>query len=492
MIPVTAIYARQSIDRPDSISIKSQIDFCRREIAETENCREYIDKGFSGKNTDRPAFTEMMDDIESGLISRVIVYKLDRISRSILDFSSMMERFEIHNVEFLSTTEKFDTSSPMGRAMLNICIVFAQLERETIQKRVSDAYYSRSQKGFYMGGRIPFGFSLAPVCLDGVMSAKYVPVSDEIHQVKTIFSMYCRPYCSYGDIARFLNENGFHKRGKTWVRTRIADIIHNPIYVRADLSIYSYFIENGVQIVNSPADFIGTNGCYLYSGNNGAKTLVLAPHEGVIPPELWLKCREKCDNAKQIAPAQKAKNTWLAGLAKCGVCGYALVEKHFSDRPERYLVCSHRANAGGCPGPGTLHAAAYESAVENELKLRLAEFPVLSHNAPQISDPEATLLTAEIISTDQEINSLVDKIANADGIMFKYISRRLEELDAKKCDLQKQFDRLQNKSNPEFPDIKLHPEMWEQLSFDDKRRIAALFCEKVVIKSGEIDIYWQF
>lgn len=119
---MNAIYTRQSVDRADSISIESQIEFCKYEMR-GEAYKVYTDRGYSGKNTDRPAFAEMMNDIENGIISKVVVYKLDRISRSILDFSTMMERFEKYKVEFVSTTEKFDTSSPMGRAMLNICIV---------------------------------------------------------------------------------------------------------------------------------------------------------------------------------------------------------------------------------------------------------------------------------------------------------------------------------------------------------------------------------
>ena len=135
---IDAIYARQSVDKKDSISIESQIEFCKYEL-KGGNCKEYTDKGYSGKNTDRPKFQELVRDIKRGLIAKVVVYKLDRISRSILDFANMMELFQQYNVEFVSSTEKFDTSTPMGRAMLNICIVFAQLERETIQKRVTDA-----------------------------------------------------------------------------------------------------------------------------------------------------------------------------------------------------------------------------------------------------------------------------------------------------------------------------------------------------------------
>ena len=129
---IDAIYSSQPADRKDSISIEGQIEFCKYEL-----------RGGSFKNTDRPKFHELLADIKRGLIKKVVVYKLDRISRSILDFATMMETFQAYNVEFVSSTEKFDTSPPMGRAMLNICIVFAQLEQKTIQKRVTDAYYSR-------------------------------------------------------------------------------------------------------------------------------------------------------------------------------------------------------------------------------------------------------------------------------------------------------------------------------------------------------------
>ncbi len=175
---IDAIYARQSVDKQDSISIESQIEFCKYEL-KGGSCREYTDKGYSGKNTDRPKFQELVRDIKKGLIAKVIVYKLDRISRSILDFATMMELFQQYNVEFVSSTEKFDTSTPMGRAMLNICIVFAQLERETIQKRVTDAYYSRSQRGFKMGGKAPYGFHTEPIKMDGINTKRLVVNPEE-------------------------------------------------------------------------------------------------------------------------------------------------------------------------------------------------------------------------------------------------------------------------------------------------------------------------
>ena len=204
---IDAIYARQSVDKKDSISIESQIEFCKYEL-KGGNCKEYTDKGYSGKNTDRPKFQELVRDIKRGLIAKVIVYKLDRISRSILDFANMMELFQQYDVEFVSSTEKFDTSTPMGRAMLNICIVFAQLERETIQKRVTDAYYSRSQRGFKMGGKAPYGFHTEPIKMDGINTKKLVVNPDEAANIRLIFEMYAQPTTSYGDITPVLCRTG--------------------------------------------------------------------------------------------------------------------------------------------------------------------------------------------------------------------------------------------------------------------------------------------
>jgi len=115
-IRIDAVYGRQSVDKADSISIESQIEFCKYELRGSDgsvsnNYREYTDKGYSGKNTDRPQFKQLVKDIEQGLVKRVIAYKLDRISRSIIDFSNMMEMFQRYDVEFVSSTEKFDTST---------------------------------------------------------------------------------------------------------------------------------------------------------------------------------------------------------------------------------------------------------------------------------------------------------------------------------------------------------------------------------------------
>ncbi|MDL2238486.1 recombinase family protein, partial [Christensenellaceae bacterium OttesenSCG-928-K19] len=228
---IDALYGRQSVDKKDSISIESQIEFCKFET-KGEAFREYTDKGFSGKNTDRPHFQELIRDIEKGLIKRVIVYKLDRISRSIIDFANMMELFQRYNVEFVSSTEKFDTSTPMGRAMLNICIVFAQLERETIQKRVTDAYYSRCVRGYKMGGKTPFGFRTEPFVMDNIKTKRLVPEAEELEIVRLMYEMYEKPETSFGDIARHFEARGISIFRGSLTRSAISQLLRNPVYVQ--------------------------------------------------------------------------------------------------------------------------------------------------------------------------------------------------------------------------------------------------------------------
>jgi len=493
---MNAIYARQSVDRADSISIESQIEFCRYELKGAPY-KVYADRGYSGKNTDRPAFGEMMRDMEGGTIRKVVVYKLDRISRSILDFSRMMERFEANRVEFVSTTEKFDTSSPMGRAMLNICIVFAQLERETIQKRVADAYYSRSRKSLYMGGRVPYGFRLSPTTVDGVRTSMYAINEDEAKQVRLIYELYAKPECSYGDIAHCLRANGMLKNGKPWVRTRLAEILRNPVYVRADLDVYRFYRDRGTAIINDPGDFIGTNGCYHYKGRSSAHAppegdyLVLAPHEGFIPADLWLKCRAKCAEGQQGRPRQKAKNTWLAGKIKCGICGYALVDKHYPASGARYLLCSSKMNSGSCEGGGTIYTDEIEEIVRDEIREKLAQLGTLKLCKADIVDTESWEQCVQLTQIETEISTLLERLADADGAMYRYISQRIEELDGKKRALTGDISRQRRQRDVDCPEISDPFALWDRLCFDDKRQVVEQLIRSIHVTGDHVRIEWR-
>ncbi len=494
---INAIYARQSIDKKDSISTESQVEFCRYELKGA--CfKEYIDKGYSGKNTDRPRFQELVRDIRKGLIAKVIVYKLDRISRSILDFANMMNLFQQYNVEFVSSTEKFDTSTPMGRAMLNICIVFAQLERETIQKRVSDAYYSRSLKGFRMGGRAPYGFRAVPFRMDGINTKKLVRDDQEMEHVRLMFKMYAEPEVSYGDIVRYFSENGI----RDFSRASLACILCNPIYAQADLDVYEFFKSQGTNIVNDAADFTGMNGCYFYRGRGkkGATkhdleghTLVLAPSEGEIPSYIWLKCRRKILANDSYQPGRKAKNTWLAGKIKCGRCGRAL--KAENSCGNKYFRCSKRSDNKSCIGAGTLRVVEMEKLVFQEMTKRLAPLKTLcGHTAPVNVSPQLTAAQVELTQIAEEIEKLVDSLTGASPVLLSYVNSKVEALDQRKQVLVKRIAELRAEeiSPDQLDKISDYLAVWNDVSFDDKRKVADLMISSIQATSECIHIDWKF
>jgi len=502
-----ALYARQSIEKQDSISVESQLEYCRYET-HGEACIEYTDKGFSGKDTNRPGFEKMMNDIRTGKIKRVIVYKLDRISRSILDFANMMEIFQKYQVEFVSSTEKFDTSTPIGRAMLNICIVFAQLERETIQKRVTDAYYARCKRGFYMGGRIPYGYRLTNTVIDNVRTSMYEEIPEESEQLKLIYSMYADTDNSLGDIVRHLNEHQIKNlRGANWSTARISEMLRNPVYVEADIDVYRFFQSQGANIYNPASDFTGYNACYLYKGTVSTtrkqcglsgKEIVLAPHKGFIPSRVWLACRVRCLNNRQSTKTCKPKNSWLVGKVKCGNCGYALTIRKAKTKWGRYFVCSQSGNHGNCKGAGgTIYADVLEEYMLGAIKEKLSEFSSLKEGLRSFLTDTGEAqknMTEKIRLTqiEEEIDELLSKVSGASGVLMKYIDEKVSELDTERKALQKEIVTANViDTESKLKQITNHVKAWETLSFEDRQAVVDTLIKVIRIADSNIEITWN-
>ncbi len=498
---IFAIYVRKSVERIDSISIESQIEFCQYETR-GGNYKVYSDNGYSGKNTDRPAFNDMIKDIKSGKISSVVVYKLDRISRSILDFSSMMELFQKNDVSFISATEKFDTSSPMGRAMLNICIVFAQLERETIQQRVADAYSARCKKGFYMGGKIPYGFSKEPIMLHGVHTSKYITKTCEAEDIKKIFEMYSEPVTTLGDVLReLLKVSSYNKRGKLWSTARLSELIRNPIYCKADYSVYEFYKSYGANIYNPPEDFQGINGLYMFKGDNpnrktwdlNGREIVIAPHEGLIEADLWLKCRKKVMDNHQVK-VSKPKNSWLCGVVKCNNCGYAATIKKSKTKAGRYFVCSCAMSNKSCGGIGrTVYADIFEQDIRKEIENKIDSLSITSPTETQNEkNRKIESLKIEIGKINDKITSFIEKVECADATLMKHINNKVKELEDEKQYLIQELDKAES-SQPDFSidEITNCMSVWDIMSFDDKRAIVKILIKRILINDNGYFIEWN-
>ena len=236
-----AIYARQSVDKKESVSIEAQIDDCKSEVR-GKTVKVYKDKGYSGKNTERPDFQKLVEDIKEDKVELLVVYKLDRVSRNITDFYNFYEILKEHDCMFISHNEKFDTSSSMGRAMMGILAVFAQMERENIQARIKDNYDYRITTKGWLSGKAPYGYKNGKV--DGIKVL--IPVEEELKIVQWMFRTYTQSATiSLGTIQTKLLEMGAkgHQSDKGISRTTINRILSNPIYAVADETLYNYYAE---------------------------------------------------------------------------------------------------------------------------------------------------------------------------------------------------------------------------------------------------------
>lgn len=483
---ICAIYARQSIDKPDSISIESQVERCVYEVHGAPY-RVYCDRGYSGKNTDRPQFQAMIEAVRRGEIESVVCYKLDRCSRSILDFTQLMEIFQQHGVAFLSCTEKFDTATPMGRAMLSICIVFAQLERETIQQRITDAYHSRCRKGFFMGGRIPFGFTLAPYEIDGKKTSCYAPVEAEVTILRKIYSLYQSPDTSLSDVVIALEAEDIRNPRRAdglWVRPHIGRMIKNPIYVRSDAQIYHYFESRRVIIDNPREDFIGYNGCYIYCIGN-EEHLVLAPHEGIVSSATWLKCQKE-HNKKRRNDPHSHHGSWLTGKLKCGVCGRTAVCKQVlgkNNRTYRYFLCSGaQGKDRKCVGFKPLPAAEVEEAIAQTMKDRIKSLA----NRQQVCNLDR--------SRSGYLGERLMKLAD----LCKSNSLSPDQLELMLVDLRLKMNQHQNTHNGCLAErqsgwdrICSRMSQWDQIPQEKKIRIAERMIASVTLSDAQLAIFWH-
>ena len=196
-----AIYSRKSKFTGKGESIGNQVELCKEYIKVhygEEALRDaviYEDEGFSGGNLNRPAFKEMMTAVKKRKHKAIIVYRLDRISRNISDFSGLIEELSYLNVAFISIREQFDTGSPMGRAMMYIASVFSQLERETIAERIRDNMHELAKTGRWLGGTTPTGYaseSVKSITVDGKTkkACKLKIITQEIEIIKTIFDVF--------------------------------------------------------------------------------------------------------------------------------------------------------------------------------------------------------------------------------------------------------------------------------------------------------------
>ena len=480
-----AIYARQSLDVKDSVSIEMQIEMCRKMFDPEVESKVYSDKGYSGKNTNRPAFNQLMGDLEDGMIEQIVVYRLDRFSRSLLDFSMAWEKMSKNQVDFISVNEKFDTSTPMGKAMLFIIMVFAQLERETIAERVKDNYYTRiKNKGSWPGGPAPFGWDNSEMVSEG----RKIPIlirNKNINLLVNAYSSYAYNLDkSLGKVALdFANETN-----ERWTNVRVARILRNPINVKADADIYIYYKAKGVTIENTIEEFDGRHACILVGKRNAGDrkrndlseaTLVLAAWDGIVDSETWLACQYRLEANKPAAPnTGSGKYSWLGGMMKCGKCGSGLKVQPYrtpstGELKRLRLYCTGHIDHI-CDHVVDFDADEVEGYVQPKLEeifSKCKEEPIYKKNQQLANSTKI-----ELQGIEAKIENLIGCIAagNAEAETISYINKEIKRLNEKK-------KSLNNRVLTQNQIIRVERIDFNKLSLEEKKMVARTYIEKVIV-----------
>jgi DNA invertase Pin-like site-specific DNA recombinase len=331
-----AIYVRVStqyqVDRASLPVQRSELVNYAKYALDIPDFVIFEDAGYSAKNTDRPDYQQMMARIRTGEFSHLLVWKIDRISRNLLDFAAMYSELKQLGVVFVSKNEQFDTSSAMGEAMLKIILVFAELERNMTAERVSAVFLSRANDGIWNGGKVPFGYAYDK------QAKTFSILEDEAKTVRLIYALY-ESSKSLVTVSKALNERGIKTRnGSEWSPTTVHTMLSNPFY--SGTYRYNYRNESDPHhhVPKKKEDWI------LVKNHHPA--IVSPEHQAAV--ELILASKSYGKNQTY----QRKNIHAFAGLLTCGYCGStmaATIDRARADgwRPSVY-ICSRRRMSNDC------------------------------------------------------------------------------------------------------------------------------------------------
>ena len=458
---VIAIYPRKSVYRDNSDSVQVQVQLCKEYagvIYKGENLEFRIydrDEGFSGKNTNRPSFQELMSDVKSNLIDVVMVYKLDRISRNVQEFSSMYSVFQQHNVSFVSVKESFDTTTPMGRTVMYILAAFAQLERENTSERVADNMQSLGASGKWTGGTLPTGFTSERRQIGSKTHSFLVVDKKSIELVKMLYGLILGGY-SITKVERYCRDNGIKSsKGNFLGSSQIHNILKNPVYCQNSLDAYYYLQEKGCSLPDKSL-FDGTKGLIGYGRTKSSDDtyiiqkmdswiIAVGTHEPVIPSSDWIAVQKRLGVNKSIRSA-KHDCGMLKGVLRCK-CGSRMDVRTYikNNIVFSYYYCAAMSKQGKqkC-NTGYIRVEEVEKSFLCQLKkLRLNPDNIKLRDDP-IEFVNIKDLRLELKKTDDSIRNLTNALAQAlDTAASGYIINQISELDKQKSSIEASIRRAE-------------------------------------------------
>lgn len=475
-----AIYTRKSteegLDQAFN-SLDAQRESAEAYIASQKNegwvCLpdRYDDGGYSGGNIERPAVKRLLTDIEAGKVDCVVVYKVDRLSRSLMDFARMMETFEKHGISFVSVTQQFNTTQSMGRLTLNILLSFAQFEREIISERTRDKIAAARRKGKWAGGRPILGY-------DVDRSGPRLVVNDEeAERVRTIFDLYLEKESLLKVVAeldrrgwcnkRWTSQSGKVHGGIPFDKARVRDLLSNIAYL------------GKVRHHDN-----------VFKGEHGA----------IVDADVFDRVQKmlRTNGRTGGSHVRNKHGALLKGLLHCGPCDLAMghtYTKKNGSRLYRYYICGRAQKRGwhSCPSR-SLPASEIEQFVVERIREIGQDASLLEETLDQAREQEQSQLREleqDQRAAEREMNRLDRQIQTAarDASADQYAAARLADLqdqlreaEMRHADLYQQIDEVQRRlitrEDLQAAMASFDP-IWEALTPREQARVLQLLIRRI-------------
>lgn len=505
---MNAIYARQSLDKKDSLSIEGQIEECLSKLNVNEKYEVYQDKGYSGKNTNRPELKRLIDDIKSNKVKKVVVYKIDRISRNIKDFYDLWEMMKDYKCQIVSATEDFDTTTSIGEGMMGILAVFAQMERDNIRKRVKDNYYYRTAtKGSWAGGPAPFGFKNGR---NDSNTPTLIVDEKEMAIVKLIYRLYYEEInMSLGKVAKFLSESGYKSRRKNgaWDSSTISKILQSTVYVQADNKLYKFLKLKGIKFLNEESEWTGATSCHIVGKRIGnanirsyadlkEQSVYLTNFKPVIESSTYINIMNRLATNEQITSSNKMGVLQeLGGKLKCS-CGYAIKSYSKSTTGRPYLdcysnrslhICNHKFKDFNFYDIQETVGVEIQKQLDDIKKTLAKKRSIRAKKYKEIED------LTERLTALLELSSTSDLLAKATINEIEKIQKRINALE---LDLQMNHDIADDLQIEHFNGenhLKMEELIYADLTTEEKKYIVNQFIDKIILDEDTkaINIMWK-
>ncbi|MDR1706204.1 MAG: recombinase family protein [Clostridiales bacterium] len=543
---IFGVYSRKSKFTGKGESVENQIQLCKEYIErhfgdiEQHSIEVFEDEGFSGKNTDRPEFQRMLALAHKRQLDYVVCYRLDRISRNVSDFSTLIEDFAHNKVSFICIKERFDTSTPMGRAMMYIASVFAQLERETIAERIRDNMMLLARTGRWLGGNTPLGYKSAKVSkeiIEGKAKSSFIleAVDSELDTVRLIYTQYLT-LRSLTKVETYLVQHGAKTRIDNFFTTvTLRDILTNPVYCKADQDALRYFEECQADVCyeNDGKEYDGLYGISAYNrtANEGKVQIkndishwiiTVGKHKGIISGKDWVQIQRiiKTNMPKKYGGKVQNQASLLSGLLVCKQCGSFMRPRVNSNKqrdengnkPFAYLCELKKKSKGhNCQTPNIngneLDKAVCEEILKYDesgslINAKLQQLKQSLTNTGSVSQISLNNVRSQIKERKAQIDDCLNLLVRSQGKeskLYEYTEKKIEELDKELTGLQKEefkliqevelSDNYGNQIDIIYDALKSFASTFYVASASDKRAFLRSIIEKIEWDGKNIHIF---